>query len=217
MRKRMKMFKGRGSIAPWLRFHVFVGIMSPATIIFHTAFQWGNQLATMTYISLMVVVGTGLVGRFIYGWMRLGPDAALQMDRLGRSLQELAGAIPPERIGYVEAHGPLGHVMALVEGTARLPHTLLGLFVGMPFEWLRVRAGLHQARPLFLESIVHRSFSRQVHELRRLRAKAQFHRALKRLMTAWRALHVILAIVLLVLIGLHVWVSVRVGFRWIWS
>jgi len=36
-------------------------------------------------------------------------------------------------------------------------------------------------------------------------------------MSAWRALHVVLAIVLLALIAMHVWVSVRVGFRWLWS
>jgi len=35
-------------------------------------------------------------------------------------------------------------------------------------------------------------------------------------MSAWRSLHVVLAIVLLALIGMHVWVSLRVGFRWIW-
>jgi thioredoxin reductase/ferredoxin len=217
LRKRLKVFKGRGSIAPWLRFHVFVGIMSPLSILFHTAFQWGNQLATMTYLSLMVVVGTGLIGRFIYGWMRLDPDAALQTDRLARSLEELTAGIPVQRLGPPEGQGALGHVLALIAGTAALPRTLLGLFLVMPFLWLRTRAGLHQARPLFLESITHRVFCRQVMELRRLRVKTQYHRAFKRLMTAWRALHVILAIVLLVLIGLHVWVSVRVGFRWIWT
>jgi hypothetical protein len=36
-------------------------------------------------------------------------------------------------------------------------------------------------------------------------------------MSAWRSLHVVLAVVLLVLIATHVWVSLRVGFRWIWS
>jgi hypothetical protein len=36
-------------------------------------------------------------------------------------------------------------------------------------------------------------------------------------MSLWRVLHVVLAIMLVGLIGLHVWVSVRVGYRWIWS
>jgi hypothetical protein len=36
-------------------------------------------------------------------------------------------------------------------------------------------------------------------------------------MSVWRSLHVVLAVVLLALITMHVWVSLRVGFRWLWS
>ena len=43
-------------------------------ILFHSASQWGNQLATATYVALVVVVATGLVGRFLYGLIRF--DAA---------------------------------------------------------------------------------------------------------------------------------------------
>jgi len=54
-------------------------------------------------------------------------------------------------------------------------------------------------------------------ELQRLRTKIALHRHFKRLMSVWRSLHVVLAITLLGLIGTHVWVSVRVGFRWLWK
>jgi hypothetical protein len=215
LRKRLAIFKGRGSIAPWLRLHVFVGIMSPLTILFHTAFQWGNQLATMTYLSLMVVVGTGLVGRYLYGWVRLDPDAAARSERLGRGLQDLTARIPAEQLG--RASGSLAHVLALATGTAPSPRSLLGLFLRLPGEAIRISVGLHQARSLFLERTLHRSFCRQLRQLRRLRLAIAMHRHFKRLMTVWRILHVVLAVMLLGLIGLHVWVSIRVGFRWIWS
>ena len=217
LRKRLAVFKGKRSIAPWLRFHVFVGIMSPLTILFHTAFQWGNQLATTTYISLMVVVGTGLVGRYIYGWMRLDPDAAVKGRQLGHSLRALVDAIRPESLRAVAPRGALAHVLAVAADRAPFPRTLLGLFLGLPADALRIRAGLRRARSLFVESLAHGTFCWQLRHFARLRKKQQFHRQFKRLMGAWRALHVILAIVLLVLIGLHVWVSVRVGFRWIWK
>ncbi|MEO8214002.1 MAG: hypothetical protein ABI560_12445, partial [Myxococcales bacterium] len=81
----------------------------------------------------------------------------------------------------------------------------------MPAEALRVNRGLRHARPLFLEKAAHREFCNDVRDFRRLRTKMQFHRHFKRLMSAWRSLHVVLAIVLLALIGMHVWVSIRVG------
>jgi putative YpdA family bacillithiol system oxidoreductase len=218
LRKRLPFFKGKGSIAPWLRFHVFVGIMSPIIILFHTAFQWGNQLATTTYLSVVIVVTTGLIGRYIYGWVRLHPAETLEASRLGTALADMATRLPPDWKHYAQTRDPpLRHLLALIGGGTALPRSLSRLFLRMPGEALRIRRGLHHARRLFLEPIAHRVFCSDVHEFRRLRTKMQFHRSFKRLMSAWRSLHVVLAIVLLALIGMHVWVSLRVGFRWLWS
>ncbi len=218
LRKRLKMFKGKGSIVPWLRFHVFVGIMSPIIILFHTAFQWGNQLATSTYVSVVVVVATGLVGRYFYGWFRVDPDDAREANRLGEALSRLVAALSPDWIQFAETRDrPLHHVLALASAGPKLPGSLPALFLKMPSEALRVGRGLRHARRLFLEKAAYRDFRAHVQEFRRLRTKMQFHRPFKRLMSAWRSLHVVLAIVLLALIGMHVWVSIRVGFRWLWS
>src|SRR5207253_3099457 len=67
VRKRAKFLSGKGSIRGWLDFHMFVGFMSPLVIAFHAAFQSNNQLATGTAAALLVVVLTGIIGRFIYG------------------------------------------------------------------------------------------------------------------------------------------------------
>ena len=218
MRKRLGVFKGRGSIAPWLRFHVFVGIMSPLIILFHTAFQWGNQLATTTYFSVLVVVATGLVGRYLYGWFKLDPGDAALAQRLGDELAGVVGALPPEWSAYAAAQDrPLHHVLGLAASGPALPRSLPALFWRMPGEALTVFRGLRHARRLFLDRHAHRRFCDDVQQLRRLRAKVQFHRPFKRLMSGWRSLHVVLAIVLLALIGMHVWVSIRVGFRWLLS
>jgi thioredoxin reductase/ferredoxin len=218
MRKRLAVFKGKGSIAPWLRFHVFVGIMSPLIILFHTAFQWGNQLATSTYVSVVVVVATGLVGRYFYGWLRVDPTDASEADRIGQKLSSLAEKIPVEWRQYAEAQDrPLEHIFALAANGPQFPRSLPGLFLRMPGEALFVRRGLRASRRLFLEKVAYRGFCDSVHELRRLRTKFVFHRHFKRFMSVWRSLHVVLAVVLLGLIAMHVWVSLRVGFRWLWS
>jgi len=218
LRKRLPMFKGRGSIAPWLRFHVFVGIMSPLVIIFHTAFQWGNQLATSTYLSVLVVVTTGLIGRWVFGWVRVDPGETIEVKRLAAHLSKVVSQVPPEWQQHARASDPaMLHVLSLAANGPKLPSSLPGLFLHMPFAAMTVRRGLRHCRRLFLERSAHRSFCADVHEFRRLRAKFQFHRHFKRLMSAWRSLHVVLAVVLLALIATHVWVSLRVGFRWIWS
>ena len=66
LRKRWSVLKGRGSIRGWLTFHQFVGFMSPLVIAFHATFRSNNALATATTVSLAIVVGTGVIGRFIH-------------------------------------------------------------------------------------------------------------------------------------------------------
>jgi hypothetical protein len=87
----------------------------------------------------------------------------------------------------------------------------------MPLESLLIWRGLRHCRQVFVEQSSYRGFRTKVQAYRRLRTKLQFHRHFKRLMSVWRVLHVVLALLLVGLIGLHVWVSVRVGFRWLWS
>src|SRR5207253_5135912 len=85
VRKRSRLLAGKGSIRGWLDFHMFVGFMSPLVIAFHSAFQSNNQLATGTAAALLIVVLTGIIGRFIYGLIPSAGGKALQIsDVLGR-------------------------------------------------------------------------------------------------------------------------------------
>jgi thioredoxin reductase len=218
LRKRLPWLKGKGTIVPWLRFHAFVGVMSPLIMLFHTAFQWGNHLATTTYISMVIVVLTGLVGRYFYGWMRLDPQEASESKRLSQHLATTMAGIPAQWRQYAEIQdAALGHIFALASHGPSFPRSLWALFLRMPFDFLRVWQGLRHSRKVFVERASYRSFRADVQAHRRLCTKFQFHRHFKRLMSVWRVLHVVLAILLVGLIGLHVWVSVRVGFRWIFT
>jgi thioredoxin reductase/Pyruvate/2-oxoacid:ferredoxin oxidoreductase delta subunit len=223
LRKRLRMFKGKGPIAPWLRFHVFVGVMSPLTILFHSAFQWSNHLATGTYVSLIVVVVTGLVGRYIYGLWRLDPDHAGQLSALRASVHQTLDKLPVEPVSDATSKpgAALARLLLLAqpqpEGAAAGAPAGAALLFGRPGEALLVRRGVSVTRRLFLNHGAYRHFRAQVLRLRRLDLNTQFHRRFKKLMTSWRVFHVSLSILLLALIGLHVWISVHVGFKWIWS
>ena len=210
LRKRVRRFKRRGPIGPWLRFHVFVGLMSPAVILFHSAFQWGNHLATATYLSLVVVVVTGLIGRFIYGFHRIDGGDARRARRAARELSRGAGTFARRRWnGTWRAPSPRGAI--------RDPRSLAGLFLVMPGQALRLRWCLWRRRSAFLDGAGYGQFREQALQLRRLELKLRFEAAWKRLMRVWRVLHVTLAIMLVGLIGVHIWVSVRVGLKWFWS
>jgi hypothetical protein len=87
----------------------------------------------------------------------------------------------------------------------------------MPGQALALRWSLMRRRSAFLEGAGYRDFRQQALRLRKLEIKLGFDAAWKRLMRIWRVVHVTLAIMLVGLIGIHIWISVRVGLRWFWS
>jgi len=61
-----------GSTAVWLKAHMVTGLLGPYMVLLHTAFAF-RGLAGLTTLLMLVVVASGIVGRFIY--TRLSRDA----------------------------------------------------------------------------------------------------------------------------------------------
>ncbi len=65
IRKKVKRFRDAGRIQTWLEVHIFSGIVGPALITFHTSFKF-NGLVSVAYWSMVTVVLSGFVGRYLY-------------------------------------------------------------------------------------------------------------------------------------------------------
>lgn len=64
-RKRLRMFSEVGLLKHWLELHIFLCSLGSLLILFHTSFKFGG-LAAFGFWSLVAVVVSGVVGRFIY-------------------------------------------------------------------------------------------------------------------------------------------------------
>lgn len=64
IRKRMRNARW-GRMALWLRFHIFTGLVGPYMVLLHTSWKF-NGLAGVTTLLTVVIVISGLVGRYIY-------------------------------------------------------------------------------------------------------------------------------------------------------
>jgi dihydropyrimidine dehydrogenase (NAD+) subunit PreT len=217
VRKRARWLKRRGPIAPWLRFHVFVGLTTPPAILFHSAFRWGNPLATATYVSLVVVVATGLLGRFIYGFFRIDAEdgkRAAQLRERARPIIRALRAVPG--LGR-EGRAALDRVEMLTDGRTERPASLPDLLVHLPAAQRRLRQALRLLEPWFVDRRAYPQFRADLQRLQGLDLKLEFHGGFKRIMQAWRVVHVALSVVLVGLIGAHIWLSLHIGFKWLWS
>jgi predicted ferric reductase len=54
-----------GSMASWLRFHIFTGLVGPYMVLLHTAMKF-RGLAGITMLLTVVVVASGVIGRYLY-------------------------------------------------------------------------------------------------------------------------------------------------------
>jgi len=212
VRKRARALAGVGSIRSWLDFHMFVGFMSPLVIAFHAAFQSNNQLATATAAALLVVVLTGIFGRFIYGLVPSsgGKDVEL-LDLVGR-WDRLKARLEPMIQGSDDP-ALLQRVFAAAARPARRG-SLLGLFLRLPFASLAARLRLLLASGHFADGDAYVEFREGYLRLQRIRTQIGFYQALKRLMRTWRVFHASLAGFLVVAIAAHIAVSLYLGYGW---
>ncbi len=74
--KRLRIFHSLGDVRYWYYFHFFLGVTGAVTIVFHTTFTARSLNGTVALFSLIIVVISGIFGRYIY-------------TRIGYGLQEI--------------------------------------------------------------------------------------------------------------------------------
>jgi thioredoxin reductase/Pyruvate/2-oxoacid:ferredoxin oxidoreductase delta subunit len=216
LRKRWGFLKGSAPIRSWLTWHMFVGFMSPLVILFHAAFQSNNHLATSTYLSLLVVVGTGIVGRYVYGLVPSVGGTAMELSMVRAQMARHASMLTP--LTADADHGE--RLTSLLEAVGEAPEEKGSLILHLlksPFTAIGRRFTLSSVRPLFPDTTRYREFRTAFLDLVRLRTQVRFYRSLRRLLSGWRAFHVVLAVFLVVVIAVHVAFSIFLGYRWIFS
>jgi hypothetical protein len=92
LRKYVRFMQGLGKVKWWFWVHLFLGIAGPWLILVHSSFQIGSLNAGVALYSMVIVVLSGVVGRFIYVRVNRG----LNGERM--SLLELR-----KRAGMVES------------------------------------------------------------------------------------------------------------------
>ncbi|MDZ7359372.1 MAG: hypothetical protein ONB46_01420 [candidate division KSB1 bacterium] len=65
LRKRWRLLENLGAPRVWFQFHVYFGIAGPLLATLHTTFKFGG-LASICYWSMMLVMASGFVGRFLF-------------------------------------------------------------------------------------------------------------------------------------------------------
>lgn len=92
IRKRSRFAMGR--LSTWLKFHIYMGLVGPFIVLLHTSWKF-NGLAGATTLLTVIIVFSGIVGRYIFtriprAFDGLEIENALSQEALRRGRQLLA-------------------------------------------------------------------------------------------------------------------------------
>lgn len=98
-----------GSVGFWFRTHMLLGLLGPLAILYHSRFSWGALNSAVALGAMIVVAGSGLIGRFFYARVHRGfSGRKLEL----RALKEEMDALLED----MEAHGfPRARLMASLQ------------------------------------------------------------------------------------------------------
>jgi hypothetical protein len=66
LRKKLRFMSYFGATRHWFRMHMVFGVLGPVLILFHSNFSLGSLNSNFALICMLLVAGSGLVGRYIH-------------------------------------------------------------------------------------------------------------------------------------------------------
>lgn len=209
-----------GAVRHWFRVHMLLGVIGPVLVLFHANFSFGSLNSNLALICMLLVAGSGVVGRYMYIKIHhglYGQRANLQEMR--HTLKISKGKLSDT----LHLSGRNINRLKRVERYALKRRNLLSGVLHMPFVtmycwWMRymivssVRSELRkQAKQRgwdkeMLHDISHNALVMLRQYLKTLQSTAHFH-FYERLFGLWHVVHLPLFIMLVISGLVHVFAT----------
>lgn len=218
LRKHVRFLQSTGSIRHWFRMHMMLGIVGPLLIIFHSTFTIGSLNAGVAMLCMVLVAGSGVLGRFIYRRIHHGLyGRRATLDEMQSDLGMREGEV---RSKFHFAPGVEARLKAFGEMAHQHPPGVLRgiwrfLTLGLRARHARIRC-MRELKAILVRKAASRGWERAKLR-RRLRAAnhmlktyldtarnaAQFH-TYERMFSLWHVLHVPFVFMLVISGVVHV-------------
>ncbi|MCX5660123.1 MAG: NAD(P)-binding domain-containing protein [Planctomycetota bacterium] len=202
-----------GSLRAWMGSHVLTGLVAFLAVLTHAGFSFRDTVGGHALIAFTIVVATGLVGRYFYAFVpRAANGTEVDLDDVRAQLATLSGQW--DRAGRGFGHevrqqiedlmsagrwrpGMFGRIAALVSGQVRLRAAISRLR----------RQGQREGIPA--DEITHLvGMSRRAYRLTLL---VTHYEEVRAILSSWRYFHRWLALLLVLLTGIHIATAMRFG------
>jgi hypothetical protein len=201
LRKRLHRARSWGRLPRWFQLHMLLGVLGPTAILFHANFELRSLNSGVALGSMLLVVASGFVGRFIHTRIhRELFDQRLALERLRREAESARSATRAILLGMPELSARLRSfetfALAAEAGPLRSASRLWQL-------GRRARATERACR-----RTLHRAGLREAPRLVRAHVRAVCRvaefRAYERLFSVWHGVHLPLCALLFGAAAFHV-------------
>lgn len=214
LRKRVRMFSRLGLLKHWLEFHIFLCVLGPILVLYHTAFKFGG-LVSISFWSMVAVVLSGLIGRYIYLQIpRTIEGREMNLSEINQTKDVLNKQLTEV---YQLDESSLDEILETVKKRPdRSGNNMVKRSIAKyNFE----RKTIFDVHTILKKQKISRKNIRQVMSL--IKTEINLNRKIDRLITMqnlfkyWHVAHLPFAILMLIIMIVHVIVTVTFGARWI--
>ena len=205
-RKYMRALSRVWVLKHWLEFHIFLCTLGPILVLFHTSFKFGG-LVSISFWSMVAVVASGVVGRFIYLQIpRTIQGRELSLNEI-RGMQseltdKLQGELSTEKMTEILA-------MTKREGEAK------GMIAQYLADWTLKNSIKSQLKNSGLRNKRLKNVMALVSSELNMNRKIERLQVMQKLFNYWHVIHLPFAIIMLVIMLIHVGVTVAFGYKWV--
>ncbi len=217
-RKRVKAMRQWGKLKYWLEFHIFLCLLGPTFVLFHTTFKFGG-LVSVSFWSMVAVVLSGVIGRYIYTQIPRGlAGNELTIDEMQKENEEY------EKI-LRTVYSADDRTIELINHISRIPEMGAKELEGLGAIASLVKDDLARSRRIAAVRAHLREMKLPAHQIHTvigvakkkslLVRKIAFLGAARQMFHYWHVIHQPFSIVMFVILVIHVVVTVSLGYRWI--
>ena len=213
-RKRIRAMWQLGKLSAWLEVHIFLCLLGPVLVVYHTTFKAGG-IAAICLWSMLSVAASGIVGRFLYVLIpRNLKGSELSAQQINEEFDRISAALRGSEVGMQllkivdQRFASIGRPSTFLE-TARL--------------YLRLVSIKHEvkrtAKRLLAGSGTSRQAGRTLYKAAAARAsliqRSVILLQVEKLFYYWHAIHLPFTIMMFLTLAVHIGVALWLGYSWI--
>lgn len=210
LRKRLKFMRNWGSLDTWLDVHIFLGLAGPALVLLHTAFKFSGIVA-ISFWSMVLVVLSGVIGKYIY---ELIPHSlsGLELSRIELEAEEIALTFEMRKL--LPHNHPCWKVLSGLEQKEGKGSILKSLFLFVEYFKVKSLVSRSLRRVEGMDKKKRKELVALVVKRQMLMRRAHMLQYSMKIIHYWHLLHKPFVIIMFLILVIHVYVSVKLGYIW---